>query len=64
MMSLSHFNDLIILTLPRRSDLEKGWYGISLNLGGMELGPHPAGLSWMVGVVNRAGSDMAKVKNR
>ena len=43
-----------IFTLPKRSLLENGWYGISLNLGGTVLGPHPVGLSWISGDMNLA----------
>lgn len=41
-----------LLTFPIRSDFENGWYGISLNWGGIVFGPHPVGLSWITGGSN------------
>lgn len=41
-------------TLPRRSPLLKGWYGMSLNFSGTAQGPHPEGLSWITGALNLA----------
>ena len=41
-------------TFPKRSDFEKGWYGMSLNFSGSWHGPQPVGLSWMTGEMNSA----------
>ena len=42
------------LTFPKRSDFEKGWYGMSLNFSGSWHGPQPVGLSWITGEMNSA----------
>ena len=41
-------------TFPKRSDFEKGWYGMSLNFSGSWHGPQPVGLSWITGEMNSA----------
>ena len=46
----------MLRTLPNRSDLENGWYGMSLKWAGIVLGPQPFGLSLISGVTKRAGA--------
>ena len=38
-----------VLTFPKRSPFEKGWYGVSLNCSGTSHGPQPVGFSCRAG---------------
>ena len=65
---LFYVRDLKYFTFPKRSDFEKGWYGMFLNFSGSWHGPQPVGLSWMTGEMNSAMTgtnyDLNKNKSR